>query len=182
MPEAPRPPTIRLATPADAGSIAEVHVRSWQSAYRGVLPDDLLDSLSVDARERFWAGPWWDTRGGRLYVAEVAARIVAFAAIGPSRDADAGPSTGELYAIYADPDVWGRGVGRLLMDASVAALRDAGFSEATLWVLVGNERGRHFYDAAGWRPDGARRVDELRPGVNAEEIRYRIGLGRTSPD
>jgi len=42
---------IRPATPEDARAIAEVHVASWRYAYRGLLPDDVLDRLSVEERE-----------------------------------------------------------------------------------------------------------------------------------
>jgi hypothetical protein len=51
--------TIRPATAEDAAGIAAVHVRSWQVAYRGQLPDALLDSLSVDQRTRWWGEGWW---------------------------------------------------------------------------------------------------------------------------
>ena len=36
---------MRLAMSADAAAIARLHVASWQTAYRGALPDDYLDRL-----------------------------------------------------------------------------------------------------------------------------------------
>jgi len=53
---------LRAAVPADARAIAEIHVASWRSAYRGLLPDSLLDAMSVDELEQRWrsrlpAGP-----------------------------------------------------------------------------------------------------------------------------
>ncbi|MER6578988.1 hypothetical protein [Nonomuraea sp. NPDC001023] len=45
---------IRKATPADAQAIAEIHVRSWQAAYRGLLPQDHLDGLDPAARRPGW--------------------------------------------------------------------------------------------------------------------------------
>ncbi len=44
------PSRIREAVPKDARAIAEIHVRSWQAAYRGQLTDDYLDGLTVDDR------------------------------------------------------------------------------------------------------------------------------------
>ena len=41
---------IREAEPKDARAIAEIHVRSWQAAYRGQLADDYLDELKVEDR------------------------------------------------------------------------------------------------------------------------------------
>ncbi len=51
---------IRTARPDDARSVAEVHVASWRHAYRGLLPDDYLERLSVDDREAMWLGAFSD--------------------------------------------------------------------------------------------------------------------------
>jgi GNAT superfamily N-acetyltransferase len=56
----------------------------------------------------------------------------------------------EVRGIYVDPQYCGKGVGRLLMDASRDQLRRDGAREALLWVLAGNERGRRFYEIGGW--------------------------------
>lgn len=84
---------------------------------------------------------------------------------------------GELRAIYLDPDRWGEGLGRLLHDAALRVLREAGHRQATLWVLDTNERAQRFYAAAGWEPDGATKSDTM-PGedVALSEVRYRIDL------
>jgi len=34
------PVTIRLAVAADAPDMAEVFMRSWEVAYKGIIPDD----------------------------------------------------------------------------------------------------------------------------------------------
>ncbi len=46
--------TVRAASSSDARAIAAVHVRAGQVAYRGLLPDELLDRLSVEDREGSW--------------------------------------------------------------------------------------------------------------------------------
>lgn len=147
--------SIRAATPDDARAIAEVHVASWRHAYRGLLPDDYLETLSVDEREAqrlaWFADP--TPRSGTL-VADDAGRVVGFASFGPSRDDDAADDIGEVPAIYVEPAVLGRGVGRELLRAAMDALRDLGFSRATLWVLEANDPARRFYEKAGWRWDG----------------------------
>ncbi len=175
--------TIREATPDDAPAISAVHVGSWQVAYRGQIPDEVLDGLRVEARERWWRIEWWKQASAshRLLVAESDAGIVGFAATGPSRDDDllegiAAPrATGELYAIYVEPDDWGTGVGRRLLGRSVDELHAAGFEAATLWVIETNQRARRFYAIAGWTPDGSRKMETLGPSTIAE-VRYRLSL------
>ncbi|WP_343308385.1 GNAT family N-acetyltransferase [Streptomyces sp. SID5770] len=70
---------------------------------------------------------------------------------------------------------WGTGVGRALLSATTGALVAAGFRSAALWVFAGNERARRFYEAAGWRADGAA-VREETGGRVLEELRYRKHL------
>jgi GNAT superfamily N-acetyltransferase len=167
---------IREATPGDAEAIANVHVRAWRAAYRGQLTDEYLDGLRPEDRLPQHRDSLEHPREGwRTWVVEEAGRVVGFAVTGPSEDADADQRTGEVYAIYLEPDRMGTGVGRSLFAHAVDDLRERGFGSATLWVLESNERTRRFYEAAGWRPDGAstaERVDcEMRPTV-----RYRTAL------
>jgi hypothetical protein len=47
--------SIRRAELSDAKGIAAVHVAAWRVAYRGLLPDDVLDRLSIeDSAKRWW--------------------------------------------------------------------------------------------------------------------------------
>jgi ribosomal protein S18 acetylase RimI-like enzyme len=167
---------IREAEPRDARAIAEVHVRSWRSAYRGQLTDEYLDGLRVDERLEMHRRALEEARSDwRTWVADEVGAIVGFAVTGPSEDADADDRTGEVYAIYLEPDRVGTGLGRALFEHAVGDLRERGFLAATLWVLETNERARRFYEVAGWSTDGAttsERVDcEMRPTV-----RYRADL------
>ena len=109
----------------------------------------------------------------RTWVAESAGRVVGFASTDPSRDPDATGGTGEVYAIYLEPDVVGTGVGGRLFAQAVEDLRQRGYRAATLWVLEGNARARRFYDTAGWRPDGTVTIDQML-GAELREVRYRI--------
>lgn len=170
---------IRPARIEDAEALARVHVRSWQAAYIGLIPQQYLDNLVVDARRldrwnRTLAETAWP-RSGTL-VAVLDDRVVAFVGISPSRDDDQDSATvGEVQAIYAVPEVWRRGIGCALMTSAMAALTDAGYSFATLWVLDTNRRARKFYEAGPWRIDGATKREHAGQFV-FQEIRYRCEL------
>lgn len=170
--------TIRRATPGDVDQIADVHVRSWQAAYRGLLPDEVIEQMVAGRQaraDRFRALLADEESPQRAWVAVDGVGIVGMAVIGPSRDPEAGPTTGELEAIYLAPEAMGRCIGRALLDEAVSDLRERGFTDAMLWVLRENQRARAFYEAAGWRTDGATK-DEERPGGILHEIRYRRSL------
>lgn len=147
--------SIRDATGADADAIAEVHVASWRWAYAGIVPDQVLDGISVEARRQMWRG-WFETGEDRasVLVAVEDARVMGFSGVGPSRDDDAPPSTCEVRTLYLREAAAGRGIGRDLFDEATARMRALGFRRATLWVLRDSARARRFYDAAGWSWDG----------------------------
>jgi hypothetical protein len=63
------------------------------------------------------------------------------------------------------------GIGRSLFDTAVSDIVTHRFRGAVLWVLDTNERARRFYEAAGWRPDGATKTED-RPGGKLQEVRY----------
>jgi ribosomal protein S18 acetylase RimI-like enzyme len=177
----PNGASIRPARLDDAAAIARVHIRTWQAAYRGQLPDTYLDALSDDleARTARWQGLIADARarGWVQLVAEADERVIGFVTFGPSEGETNEPQTGEVYAIYVDPMYWTRGHGRELFAAATHGLAEAGFSMATLWVLETNTRARRFYEIAGWMADGATKTDH-RGDVELREVRYRRRFSR----
>lgn len=170
---------IRPADPRDAAVLARLHVRTWQVAYRGQLPDGFLDALEaeIDPRTARWER-WIADAASRRWiqlVAEDGDRVVGFVTFGPSGDEPIDPRIGEIYAIYVDPSYWDRGYGRALFTAADHGLTAAGFGEATLWVLDTNARARRFYEIAGWVADGAVKT-EHRGDIELREVRYRRDL------
>jgi GNAT superfamily N-acetyltransferase len=152
----PRALTIRTATIDDARALAEVHVASWLAAYRGLVHDDVLDRLSVDARADQW-DEWLRAGETRTLVAGDVDGFVTFREI-----------NGEVRALYVAPDRVRRGIGNAWIDAAHTALLAAGRDEASLWVLEGNAPAFAFYAAHGYVPDGARMVHEP---TGAHEVR-----------
>jgi L-amino acid N-acyltransferase YncA len=176
--------TVRRATLDDARAIAAVHIASWRAAYRGLLPDRVLDELSLEQRDGDWRG--WLAEGGERHFTLVAERdrsLLAFCTLEmPTREADEARNVAEIPALYAHPDAFGSGAGGALMDAATAAMREAGYREAILWMMQGNRRAAAFYERRGWRRDGgARRSDYPSIAYASDderpmEVRYRLPL------
>jgi GNAT superfamily N-acetyltransferase len=161
---------VRPAVPEDAYDVARVHVRSWQSAYRGLIAQPYLDSLEPET----WAGRYTFGRVGiglpSTLIAVDGSTICGLATTGLCRDADLS-NFGELMAIYVDPAYLRTGVGRLLIEAARERLRAIGVSQAALWALDGNIGARRFYERDGWRFDGTRRTRTY-GNAPVEEVRY----------
>lgn len=161
---------IREADAADAPAIARVHVESWRTTYRGIIPDDFLASLSVERRARFWAETLGTPdRSGFAFVAEdVSGTVIGFAAGGPELEQDP-IYTGEMYAIYLLAEAQGRGIGRRLARAVAERLSAAGHAAMLVWVAAANP-SRHFYAALGGVPIRERQVTI--GGVSLTEVAY----------
>ena len=165
---------VRRAELGDETAVAGVHVRSWQVAYRGLLPDAYLAGLrSADRAARYTFADHQQGKPETLVIIDDGS-LCGFATLGPSRDADC--KGGELYAFYVEPARWGQGLGRELMRSARERLGLQGFGEAILWMLVGNQRAERFYRGDGWAPDGSRRTLKVQ-GVEVDELRY----GRALP-
>jgi ribosomal protein S18 acetylase RimI-like enzyme len=160
---------VRRASADDAEAVARVHLRTWQTAYRHVFPPETLDELPLGPRIRGWTEAFSDPDGDGFVAGDP---IVGFVFV---RESEEEPGVGEVEAIYVDPDEWGAGVGRALLAAGEAALRERGFDEGLLWVLEDNPRTRRFYELAGWEDDGGRQLWP-RYGVEPTVARYRKQL------
>ncbi|MCX2955285.1 GNAT family N-acetyltransferase [Lentzea sp. NEAU-D7] len=154
--------TVRLAEASDAPAVASVHVQTWRAAYRGLVPDSELESLSVAQRTAMWerAIP----RGG-VWVGLADDTVAGFCAVGPSSEPDA---TFQLYALYVLPSAWGTPLGYELARAALGTEQDV-----VLWVFDENPRARRFYERLGFRADGTVKTETI-GGAELTEIRYRL--------
>jgi GNAT superfamily N-acetyltransferase len=155
------PLVVRPAQPEDARQIAVAHTLSWQAAYRGLVPDEALDSLDVDDREARWMRILDDAaaKDQNVLVAQIHDHVVGFATGGPCRDSDS-PAPEEVYAIYVLPSHWREGAGAALMSELLQAVH-ADRNDVSLWVLGDNERARSFYARFGFVDDGGEQTLEI---------------------
>ena len=126
---------IRQAIPTDALAIAQVHVKSWQTTYRGIINDDYIDSLDINKKQKTWTR-LLQNQERPTWVLWVDNEIVGFASAGANRTAN--DYDGELYALYFLKSFQGKGLGRKLMIAAAQNLLEMGFKAMQVWVLRDN--------------------------------------------
>lgn len=140
---------IRKAELDDAAGIATVHVASWRETYRGIVPDDFLDNLSIQRRTDGWVNSLSDPSNlyHRTFVAEVDGQIAGFSNYGFPQEKNE-EFDGELYAIYLLKSAQGRGIGKMLFVEAARGLLELGSSSMLVWVLKDNPT-RGFYEHLG---------------------------------
>jgi RimJ/RimL family protein N-acetyltransferase len=166
--------TIRCATLADVEILAKIHVRAWQVGYRGLMPQEALDQLSIERRAEQWR-EWLACDQQENRVAVVEGEVVGFVLFGAERSGTEPTNRGEVIALNVEPAHWGGGAGRLLLAAACEGLAALGYREAILWVLTENARARRFYERAGFVADGGIKTQSWL-GATLEEMRYRAQL------
>lgn len=157
---------VRWASDSDRAGIGAVFCHSWQDAYRGMIPQDYLDSLTPESCAPPAGKPL--IKGPR--VTEADEQVVGAIIFGRSRDKSQG-RIAEIYSNYVLPSYWGTGHGRELLRSAMDSLHAEGYSGMHLWVLSENARARRFYEKAGMAPTGKQRKIGI-AGATLDEIEY----------
>lgn len=160
---------IRYAQAGDAKALGEIHSLSWREAYKGIVPDGVLEAFTPEKRAA--AFEWFITvRSSLMAAALCGGEAAGWVCFGKCRDEDAPASRGEVWGIYLNPVYWRRGIGSALIDWAVGELKKMGFTSLSLWVLEDNARARAFYEKQGFIFDGTRKTIEI--GKKLMEVRY----------
>ncbi len=126
---------LRPATPDDAAAIAALHVALWRGTYRDLMPDALLDGLSIEQRTRFWRDEI-ERLGDQIVVATDGAALRGFVSFGRTINPWPGYDH-EIYTLYVDTQAQGRGVGRALLRTACGQLQRDGAHNLVIWALAG---------------------------------------------
>jgi len=165
---------ILRASVADAPAIARIHVDVWRSAYRNILPDAFLDSLSYDQRTDLWRKVLSDPGPRHIFLArEEAGPVIGFG-LGSRLATPYSGFTSELDAVYVLEAHQRRGVGSGLVHAVADVLVEEGLGSMFTWVFAENP-ARRFYERLGGRAFdlrtieiAGRRVDEV--GIGWDDL------------
>lgn len=139
---------IRTALRADARRLAAAHIACWKETYAGLIPDDTLDSLDLNARTVLWQNLISARRTRQnVFIALAGSRVVGFASCGPARDTDL--SDWEVYTLYVRKSFQRRGIGTKLWKRCCLSLSRRGGARFHLWVLKANKSAVYFYKRVG---------------------------------
>lgn len=142
--------TVREATSNDVPAIARVHVDTWRTTYRGIVPDERLATLSYERRAEGWhriLNQAQEDSNFTLVAENESSEIVGFANGGKERTGDP-VYTGELTGIYILQTYQRQGIGRSLVAIVAERLGDLGLHSMLIWVLADNPACQ-FYAALG---------------------------------
>jgi ribosomal protein S18 acetylase RimI-like enzyme len=160
---------VRAATPGDAAAIATIHVESWRTAYRGIIPQALLDSLQHEPRRAYWQSKL-ETDNAEVWVAERNGAALGWIACGEDRDVPEDASRREIHAIYVAPQHYRTGVGTALLNHYFSTLSHPPVAQVFLWVLQNNVAALAFYQQHGFDVTDTKKMIS-RAGADLVEIK-----------
>lgn len=162
---------IRYANEGDSFDIASINALSWKSAYRSIIPDKILNNISVNK----WTESW------KLHLQNKKNVLVIFQdkkILGFAQFCEKAPMEhlcfpcGEINSIYLHPDIWRRGYGRQLCLAVIEELKKFNLKKVVLWVLSKNINACKFYQAMGFKKSNLLRKCSLFPDIFLQEEQF----------
>ncbi|QEE15281.1 N-acetyltransferase family protein [Promethearchaeum syntrophicum] len=164
--------SIRKAVVSDASAIASININTWKVAYKGIIPQDYLDSRSIVDKIPAWSQRIRNLGKNKkeMFVAEISSQyrtdIVGFS-MGGRSSYDDYDIDGDLNAIYILPKYWKQGIGTLLFNAIVKSFLDMNYKTMVIWALKDNS-ACNFYLKMGGIPKfhktltyGGKKLDAL---------------------
>jgi GNAT superfamily N-acetyltransferase len=167
---------VRPATLRDAKAIAELHHTAAREAFKSLITDVALPLPPIEKRQAFWREAI-EYSEPQVYIALDADKVVGFVGFDRSRDKGTPPTMGEIWAIYALPVFWGRGVGLALWDAAREGLQEEGCTHVSVWLPIASDRAMRFHELAGFKRElNTAKTVPMGP-IKIEEIRLKRSLG-----
>jgi ribosomal protein S18 acetylase RimI-like enzyme len=132
---------IRRAELSEVDAVRQIGVTTWPVAYAGLASEKFI----TDGIAQWWSAEVveWGIRNGITLVAAEGDHLAGMVGLGRE------DGKWVMWKLYVLPEHQGKGIGKALLDAAIAALPE-GTTELLLDVLVTNEKAIGFYRAHGF--------------------------------
>lgn len=161
---------IRQANRSDVGGIAVVHVDSWKTTYKNIVPSEFLETMSYENSTRIFQNIFNEmTKEEVIFVAEQDNKIVGFAYVGPERSNNENYKS-ELYSIYISEDYQNMNIGKQLLVSVAEDLLSRGITTMLVEVLSEN-KSRFFYEHMGAKLLGEKDMNKIK-GAKLKKFLY----------
>ena len=162
--------TIRLAKPDDALDMAEVHMRSWEAAYKDIIPMEYIKEINATRSVKF-KRIITDENTTQYVIQNGDKTVGIMCVVDTPQDDDADENVCELEGIYLHPDYYRQGIGTKAMEYVFDIARNWGKPIMTLWVFAENTNTIQFYEKCGFTADGKTKTYHFGKMIGAIRMR-----------
>lgn len=157
---------IRKAKIEDSEIIASLIIRSWQTAYKGLINQEFLDNMNKNEMTKKWTNNILSqNKDDNIYVYEKNNKILGIIRFGKVNNEEDKIHNAEIYVLYVEPKLKRNGIGRKLFKHAENYFINNNNKELIIWCLKGNEPSIKFY-----KKMGGRIVAERKTKVNNIEL------------
>lgn len=161
---------IRYAKKEDADSFSLIYSKSYQTAFQGIIPENILqDVFSMEKRRAGFLNELAEGSPSNVIMFDKD-KPVGILTYGKPKGDNLDDSFVEIWRIFTIPDYWGKGMGKKLMDWALVELFQKDYKNISLWVIEDNPRARSFYESLGFYHDGTTRI--INVGKELKDLRY----------
>jgi L-amino acid N-acyltransferase YncA len=161
--------TIRPAVPADAPDMAEVHMRSWEVAYKDIIPAEYIREKNA-TRPAMWQNSLAEGKYPHMVI-QKNGKTVGNMCVAPPQDDDVDENVYELHGIYLHPDYYRQKIGTQAMEFAYDIARNLGKTVMTVWVFADTTNSIKFYEKCGFIPDGKTKILDCGKPLTAIRMR-----------
>ncbi|AWZ48496.1 GNAT family N-acetyltransferase [Clostridiaceae bacterium 14S0207] len=161
---------VRKAEKDDVYDISKIHVDTWKSAYKNIIPNEYLGNRSYDKQVDKWNKRLFqneDTKEFMLLAEDENGQVIGFSSASINEEGSEFDST--LYTLYVRQDYQKKGIGKLLVKEVASKLQSLGAESMILWTFAKNDAS-NFYKHIGGIKDKNKIVNI--GGINMVEISY----------
>lgn len=143
--------TIKPARVEDRDTISQLHARSWQTVYAGLLTKKYLSEDVFSERGAVWQQRFSQpVANQRIFVATEDEKLLGFICIYLDQHQEYGTL---IENLHVDARATGKGIGKALLQHAASVIQqEASYSGAYLEVLCQNLSAQKFYDYLGGSP------------------------------
>jgi len=163
---------IYLAKSKDVYDISVILNESWNYAYTGIIPDNVIEERNLSRYSNLKQAVKDDNDS--YYIVRDDSTPVAAFCIGRSVDRDASKHTYEVGVMYVRPMYMRRGIGSWVMSYIIDKAKQLKMKTIKIWVLSQNQNAINFYMKNGFIADGETKI--MRYGKDMELLRMEMLL------
>ena len=168
---------IRKAHPEEAETIIDINIEVWNSTYKGLIPQEIIDKLHSKDNNRIESMKQRIQNRQNIIVAEINGKIIGYNSFGPSND-EKYHDSGQIYAGYILKEYQGLGIGRKIALACMTELQEKGY-HTLITKCLENNPFNSFHKSLGGIYMGKDSFDPMGLHVGTENIYYHANLKKS---
>lgn len=168
---------IRKAKPEEAETIIDLNIKVWNSTYKGLIPQEIIDKLQSKDNNRIESMKQRIQNDHNIIVAQLNGKIIGYYSFGPSND-EKYQDSGQIYAGYILKEYQGLGIGRKIALVCMTELQEKGY-HTLITKCLENNPFNSFHKSLGGIYMGEDSFDPMGLHVGMENVYYHDNLEKS---